>query len=119
MTGMTIRPSSPADAEAVESLRIAGWKTAYQGIMPDDYLDGLPVDVGDAGRQVLQMPTAPADVDLRRAELAPADLARMAPWSAGSPTGRVAIRTTPVRGTARSSPVTCTRIGGGRAPAAC
>ena len=61
MTGMTIRPSSPADAEAVESLRIAGWKTAYQGIMPDDYLDGLPVDVGRRRRHLEDLPAGITD----------------------------------------------------------
>jgi ribosomal protein S18 acetylase RimI-like enzyme len=61
MTGMTIRPSSPADAEAVEGLRIAGWKTAYQGIMPDDYLDSLPVDVGRRRRHLEDLPPGVTD----------------------------------------------------------
>jgi ribosomal protein S18 acetylase RimI-like enzyme len=61
MTGVTIRASSPADAEAVESLRIAGWKTAYQGIIPDDYLDSLPVDVGRRRRHLEDLPPGITD----------------------------------------------------------
>ncbi len=61
MAGVTVRASSPADAEAVEGLRIAGWKTAYQGIMPDDYLDGLPVDVGRRRRHLEDLPPGVTD----------------------------------------------------------
>jgi len=56
---MTIRVSVPDDAEAVERLRIAGWRTAYRGILPDEYLDGLPVDVA---RRRQHMETLPPDV---------------------------------------------------------
>jgi ribosomal protein S18 acetylase RimI-like enzyme len=34
----------PEDAEEVERLRVAGWQTAYRGILPDDYLDRMRVD---------------------------------------------------------------------------
>lgn len=34
----------PDDAEEVERLRVAGWQTAYRGILPDGYLDSLRVD---------------------------------------------------------------------------
>jgi ribosomal protein S18 acetylase RimI-like enzyme len=61
MTGVTVRASSPADAEAVESLRITGWKTAYQGIMPDDYLDSLQVDVGRRRRHLEGLPPGITD----------------------------------------------------------
>jgi ribosomal protein S18 acetylase RimI-like enzyme len=61
MAGVTVRASSPADAEAVEGLRIAGWKTAYQGIMPDDYLDSLPVDVGRRRRHLEDLPPGVTD----------------------------------------------------------
>ena len=53
---MTIRLSEPDDAEAVERLRIAGWQTAYRGILPDGYLDGLPVDVARRRRHLEDMP---------------------------------------------------------------
>jgi ribosomal protein S18 acetylase RimI-like enzyme len=61
MAGVTVRASSPGDAEAVEGLRIAGWKTAYQGIMPDDYLDSLPVDVGRRRRHLEDLPPGVTD----------------------------------------------------------
>jgi ribosomal protein S18 acetylase RimI-like enzyme len=61
MAEVTVRASSPADAEAVEGLRIAGWKTAYQGIMPDDYLDSLPVDVGRRRRHLEDLPPGVTD----------------------------------------------------------
>jgi ribosomal protein S18 acetylase RimI-like enzyme len=53
MAGTTIRPAVPEDAEAVERLRIAGWQTAYRGIIPDAYLDSLRVNV-PRRRQYLQ-----------------------------------------------------------------
>jgi ribosomal protein S18 acetylase RimI-like enzyme len=59
MTGMTIRVSVPDDAEAVERLRIAGWQTAYRGILPDEYLDALLVDVA---RRRWHLENPPADV---------------------------------------------------------
>ncbi|AWS42943.1 GNAT family N-acetyltransferase [Streptosporangium sp. 'caverna'] len=39
-----IRPGVPEDVEAREYVRVATWKTAYRGIMPDDYLDALKVE---------------------------------------------------------------------------
>ena len=39
----TVRPATPDDAEAIESVRIATWKACYRGIVPDDYLDSLTV----------------------------------------------------------------------------
>ncbi|MFI6816308.1 GNAT family N-acetyltransferase [Nonomuraea sp. NPDC050328] len=39
----TVRPGVPADAEAVETVRITSWKTAYRGILASDLLDGLTV----------------------------------------------------------------------------
>jgi hypothetical protein len=45
MAELTIRPAVAGDAEAVERLRVAGWKTAYRGIIPDAFLDSMPVDV--------------------------------------------------------------------------
>ena len=56
MAGTTIRPAAPEDAEAVERLRIAGWQTAYRGIIPDAYLDSLPVDVSRRRRHLEALP---------------------------------------------------------------
>lgn len=44
MAGLTIRQAVPDDAETVERLRIAGWQTAYRGIIPDSYLDAMVVN---------------------------------------------------------------------------
>jgi ribosomal protein S18 acetylase RimI-like enzyme len=61
MAGIAVRPSVPEDAEAVERLRIAGWQTAYRGIIPDDFLDGLPVDVARRRRHMAQLPAELSD----------------------------------------------------------
>ena len=61
MAGVAIRPSVPEDAEAVERLRVAGWTTAYRGIIPDDYLDGLPVDVARRRRHMAALPAGISD----------------------------------------------------------
>jgi ribosomal protein S18 acetylase RimI-like enzyme len=56
MAGTTIRPAAAEDAEAVERLRIAGWQTAYRGIIPDAYLDSLPVDVSRRRKHLESLP---------------------------------------------------------------
>ncbi|MEV6386522.1 GNAT family N-acetyltransferase [Nocardia xishanensis] len=40
---MLIRTGGAADAHAIAALHTASWRTAYAGIMPDDYLAG-PLD---------------------------------------------------------------------------
>jgi ribosomal protein S18 acetylase RimI-like enzyme len=42
---VAIRACTPQDADEVERLRVAGWVTAYRGIIADDFLDGLTGDV--------------------------------------------------------------------------
>ena len=44
MAAVTIRACTVEDAHPVESLRVAGWQAAYRGIIPDWFLDTLPVD---------------------------------------------------------------------------
>ena len=39
--GAEIRRARPEDAEAVARVHVAGWRHAYRGLLPDDYLDGL------------------------------------------------------------------------------
>ena len=41
---MEVRLATAADAEAVESIRIRGWRTAYRHVFPPADLDALPVD---------------------------------------------------------------------------
>lgn len=38
-----IRPLTSADVDAVVAVHMAGWRTAYKGILPDEILDGLDV----------------------------------------------------------------------------
>ena len=38
---IVVRPARVADAEAVARIRIASWRGAYRGIVPDAVLDGL------------------------------------------------------------------------------
>ena len=46
MSEVVLRPGTVADAEAVERLRVSGWKAAYRGLVPDSFLDGMPADAG-------------------------------------------------------------------------
>lgn len=41
---MEIRKATAADALAIETIRVAGWRTAYRHVFPADELDALPVD---------------------------------------------------------------------------
>lgn len=38
---MTVRSAIPADAEAIDRIRIDAWREGYRNILPDDYLDSL------------------------------------------------------------------------------
>jgi ribosomal protein S18 acetylase RimI-like enzyme len=48
----SIRAAVPEDAEEVEQLRVAGWQSAYRGILPDSYLDSMRLDVARRRRQM-------------------------------------------------------------------
>jgi GNAT superfamily N-acetyltransferase len=39
-----IRPASPDDAVAIETIRVHGWQSAYRHVYPAAELDALPVD---------------------------------------------------------------------------
>ena len=41
---MHIRPASPDDALAIETIRVHGWRSAYRHVFPAAELDALPVD---------------------------------------------------------------------------
>ena len=41
---MKIRPASPDDAPAIETIRVRGWQTAYRHVFPAADLDALPID---------------------------------------------------------------------------
>lgn len=40
---LTIRPAVPNDAQAVARIRVLGWRFAYQGLVPQGYLDSLSI----------------------------------------------------------------------------
>lgn len=49
---MPLRDAAPADAEALAEVHVASWKSAYRGLMPDAFLDGLaPADRLDRWRK--------------------------------------------------------------------
>jgi ribosomal protein S18 acetylase RimI-like enzyme len=41
---MRIRPASPDDALAIETIRVRGWRSAYRHVFPAADLDALPID---------------------------------------------------------------------------
>jgi ribosomal protein S18 acetylase RimI-like enzyme len=41
---MRIRPATPDDALAIETIRVRGWRTAYRHVFPAADLDALPID---------------------------------------------------------------------------
>lgn len=41
---ITIRTADPRDAAAIAAVHVASWKTTYQGIVPDTFLDALTVE---------------------------------------------------------------------------
>lgn len=43
-----LRPATPEDAEPIEALRVATWKVAYRGLLPDAFLDALAPASGEA-----------------------------------------------------------------------
>ena len=42
--GLTIRDAAQADASAMGHLHVRAWQSAYRGVMPDEYLDGLQAE---------------------------------------------------------------------------
>ena len=40
---LTIRPAAPNDAQAVARIHVQGWRFAYQGLVPQGYLDSLNI----------------------------------------------------------------------------
>ena len=40
---LTIRPAAPNDAQEIARIRVLGWRFAYQGLVPQGYLDSLNI----------------------------------------------------------------------------
>ncbi|MFF8014820.1 GNAT family N-acetyltransferase [Streptomyces sp. NPDC007929] len=58
MSGSRIREMTLADCAGVAAVRVGGWRSAYRGLVPQSYLDGLSVE---------------ADAERRRTHLAQGD----------------------------------------------
>ncbi len=59
MSGVLVRPMTADDCEHVSDIRVRGWRTAYRGLMPQPYLDGLDV-AEDAERRRALFARTPA-----------------------------------------------------------
>lgn len=46
--GLVVRRAGPADARGIAEVVVAGWQTAYRGILPDEFLDSLRVEAREA-----------------------------------------------------------------------
>lgn len=58
--GPPVRRAGPADAEAIADAHVRGWQTAYRGIVPDSFLDGLDLARrADGWRERLSAPGDP------------------------------------------------------------
>jgi ribosomal protein S18 acetylase RimI-like enzyme len=40
----TIRSATPDDARVIATIHVEAWRTAYRGIVPDEYLNSLSID---------------------------------------------------------------------------
>lgn len=62
-----VRAAAPADADEVARLHVRSWRSAYRGLIADDYLDGLSpeavVDRYTFGRVGLRVPSTLVAVD--------------------------------------------------------
>ena len=47
--GAEVRPATPQDARAIAEVRVASWRWAYRGLVPDDVLAGMSVAESEAG----------------------------------------------------------------------
>ncbi|EST38187.1 hypothetical protein N566_08755 [Streptomycetaceae bacterium MP113-05] len=78
---MRIRKTTETDAEAVAELRIAGWRHAYEGLMPQPYLNAMD-PAADAARHRARLASPGADTwDL----VAENERGEVIGWTAGGP----------------------------------
>ena len=59
-----VRPMTRADVRAVSMIRVAGWQSAYAGIIPKSYLDGMSVDEDARNRMAVFRSPQKRAVDL-------------------------------------------------------
>jgi ribosomal protein S18 acetylase RimI-like enzyme len=69
MEQITLRPATPADADAIAAVQVASWHATYRGMMPDAVLDAFTVAVrGPRWREILAAPTGDARTVVLAAE---------------------------------------------------
>lgn len=59
---IAIRAATLDDAGAIERVRVAGWRAAYPGLVPQTYLDAMRLDVRGIDKRRQQMNRNPPDV---------------------------------------------------------
>jgi len=64
VSGPLVRPMTADDCGHVSDIRIRGWRTAYRGLMPQSYLDGLDVAEDAERRRALFARTPVGTVNL-------------------------------------------------------
>lgn len=70
---VAIRPMTIADTSTVGEVHVRAWQSAYRGVMPDDYLDGLrPGNRADMWRALCDQPAPRQLVSRARTSTAPA-----------------------------------------------
>jgi L-amino acid N-acyltransferase YncA len=61
--GYAIRPAVPADLPGIARVHVDSWRTTYQGIVSDAFLDGLSYERSEArNRSLMERPDAPPHV---------------------------------------------------------
>jgi GNAT superfamily N-acetyltransferase len=58
MTRFSVRPSTAGDQGAIAAIRVAAWRSAYQGIMPAGFLDAMD-PVAHGARRLARFGTRP------------------------------------------------------------
>jgi ribosomal protein S18 acetylase RimI-like enzyme len=53
---MDVRKATAADAHAIETIRVSGWRTAYRHVFPANELDAMPID---SSRWAMRLETPP------------------------------------------------------------
>ncbi|MFI9728903.1 GNAT family N-acetyltransferase [Streptomyces sp. NPDC102359] len=81
MTGPRIRPMTPDDCAGVAGIRVAGWRYAYRGLVPQAHLDGMDAEE-EAERQRARLAAGDGSVTDLVAEAADGTLAG---WAAYGP----------------------------------
>jgi ribosomal protein S18 acetylase RimI-like enzyme len=57
-----IRSAKPEDALAIATVHVEAWKTAYRGIVPDEFLDSLSIEQRSDGWRRILSAGSPEDV---------------------------------------------------------